>query len=146
MFQTRCSRGVELLSFQKLLRKSRDSREKEGMYSEKHHRLHLVEETFWIKNCWKLHMRSTPKQCIGLSFSYLFVPQVSGFGTVINGLLMQCSCCYMGFCSSSGLPTSHFSSSVPILIRIIQGIISPETLQVNMYVIFAYENNPFLSA
>lgn len=61
MFQTRCSRGVELLSFQKLLRKSRDSREKEGMYTEKHHRLHLVEETFWIKNCWKLHMRSTPK-------------------------------------------------------------------------------------
>lgn len=96
------------------------------MYSEKHHRLHLVEETFWIKNCWKLHMRSTPKQCIGLSFSYLFVPQVSGFGSVINGLLMQCSCCYMGFCSSSGLPTSHFSNSVPILIRIIQGIISPE--------------------
>lgn len=145
MFQTRCSRGVEIPSSQKLVRKSRDSREKQGMYSEEKGVTGSIQE----RKCSRLRIvgRSVQEALLTSALLPLCSSGVTFWECHQLSLgLMQCSCCHMGSCSSCGLPTYNFSNSVPIFIHIIQGIISPETLQVNMFVIFAYDNNPFLSA
>lgn len=67
-------------------------------------------EAPWEKCPWAVHrpVLLPPLCSSGISFWECYKQSLG---------LMQCSCCYKGFCSFSGLPTSHFSNSVPIHIH-----------------------------
>lgn len=80
-------------------------------------------------------MTSTPEKYIGLPFSYLFLPHVSGFRSARNGLLVRCSPAAVTFffpqflwpSQISFLQFSSYSYSC------YSGGVSPEILQENIY-------------